>query len=147
MRQPHFGIACLMIITLAARTTFTQQILKPSLWLTPTDRPRAEQRQISVPVSLSDLAARSQRRVQPLNSSGLRRRFVDGTSELRARQQERGERVAPNLTQNTIPYWSDSFTYQGLDFTYKMVGTDPQTGSGTTLIPTELIPFRFVFPD
>ena len=28
-----------------------------------------------------------------------------------------------------------------------MVGTDPQKGSKTTVVPTEIIPLRFVFPD
>src|SRR5262249_40710556 len=41
---------------------------------------------------------------------------------------------------NTIPHWSDSFTYNGLVYTYTMVGTDPRRGSATTVIPTVLIP-------
>ena len=49
--------------------------------------------------------------------------------------------------QNTIPHWSDSFTYNGLVYTYTMVGTDPRQGSATTVIPTVLIPLRFVFAD
>lgn len=49
--------------------------------------------------------------------------------------------------QNGLPTWTDSFAYQGLDFTYHMVGTDPTKGSQTTVIPTEIIPLRFVFPD
>jgi probable HAF family extracellular repeat protein len=47
----------------------------------------------------------------------------------------------------TIPHWSDTFTYQGLEYKYTMVGTDPKLGSQTTVIPTEIIPLRFVFPD
>jgi probable HAF family extracellular repeat protein len=49
--------------------------------------------------------------------------------------------------QNTIPHWSDSFTYNGLVYNYTMVGTDPKRGSATTVIPTVLIPIRFVFAD
>src|SRR5262249_6211943 len=48
---------------------------------------------------------------------------------------------------NTIPHWSDSFTYNGLVYTYTMVGTDPRRSSATTVIPTVLIPLRFVFAD
>jgi len=48
---------------------------------------------------------------------------------------------------NTIPHWSDSFTYNGLAYPYTMVGTDPRRGSATTIIPTVLIPLRFVFAD
>jgi probable HAF family extracellular repeat protein len=47
----------------------------------------------------------------------------------------------------TIPTWSDTFTYQGLDFTYRMVGTDPEKGSQTTVIPTVIVPLRFEFAD
>jgi hypothetical protein len=49
--------------------------------------------------------------------------------------------------QNTIPHWSDSFVYNGLVYNYTMVGTDPNRGSATTVIPTVLIPIRFVFAD
>jgi len=48
---------------------------------------------------------------------------------------------------STIPHWSDSFTYNGLVYKYTMVGTDPKRGSTTTVIPTVLIPVRFVFAD
>lgn len=47
----------------------------------------------------------------------------------------------------TIPHWSDSFTYNGLVYNYTMVGTDPKRGSATTVIPTVLIPIRFLFAD
>src|SRR4030095_16105897 len=48
-----------------------------------------------------------------------------------------------------VPYlfWSDSFTYHGLEYKYKMVGTDPQKSNETTVIPTVIIPLRFIFPD
>jgi len=52
---------------------------------------------------------------------------------------------APGVT--TMPHWSDSFTYNGLVYNYTMVGTDPKQGSATTVIPTFLIPLRFVFAD
>jgi hypothetical protein len=47
----------------------------------------------------------------------------------------------------TIPFWSDYFDYRGLRYPYKMVGTDPKRGSTTTVIPTVLIPIRWVFAD
>ncbi len=52
---------------------------------------------------------------------------------------------APGVT--AIPHWSDAFTYNGLVYKYTMVGTDPKRGSATTVIPTVLIPIRFVFAD
>jgi hypothetical protein len=72
--------------------------------------------------------------------------FADGTL-YHKRHQGKGEQVPSEQSQNTIPYWSDSFTYQGLEFTYKMVGTDPKRGSRTTVIPTVIIPLAFVFPN
>ena len=69
-------------------------------------------------------------------------RQIDGTARLRR------EKVDPDATNSaTIPHWSDSFTYQRLVYNYTMVGTDPKRGSATTLIPTVLIPLRFVFAD
>jgi len=53
----------------------------------------------------------------------------------------------PSTVQSALPTWSDSFTYQGLTYKYTMVGTDPKLGSKTTIIPTVIIPLRFVFPD
>jgi probable HAF family extracellular repeat protein len=73
--------------------------------------------------------------------------FREGTRELQRRREERGDRMRPEDTTNTIPYWSDSFNYQGLVFKYKMVGRDPSKGSSTTVIPTFIVPLRFVFPD
>lgn len=75
------------------------------------------------------------------NGGGGNRHF-DGTGDLR---RDRINTNAPDL--NTIPFWSDSFDYQGLTFRYSMVGTDPKRGSATTVIPTVLIPVRFVFAD
>jgi len=45
----------------------------------------------------------------------------------------------------TVPFWTDSFSYQGLTYNYRMVGTDPKRGSATTIVPTVIIPMRFVF--
>lgn len=47
----------------------------------------------------------------------------------------------------TIPYWTGSFNYHGISYSYRMVGTDPSLGSATTVVPTVIIPLRFVFAD
>ena len=52
-----------------------------------------------------------------------------------------------STSQSALPTWSDSFTYQGLTYNFTMVGSDPKLGSKTTIIPTVIIPLRFVFPD
>jgi hypothetical protein len=57
-------------------------------------------------------------------------RQVDGTAHLK---HEKVDPDAANLT--TIPHWSDTFTYHGLEYKYTMVGTDPKRGSATTVVP------------
>jgi len=77
-----------------------------------------------------------------LNGRMGNKRHVDGTAMLKR------QKVNPQAANSsTIPYWSDSFAYQGLNFSYRMVGTDPKKGSTTTVIPSEIIPLRFVFAD
>jgi len=74
--------------------------------------------------------------------------FVDGTSYLiEKRNNSPRQSINSSASSDTIPFWSDSFDYHGLTYTYRMVGADPKNGSKTTTIPTVLIPLRFVFPD
>ena len=40
-----------------------------------------------------------------------------------------------------LPTWTGSFTYQGTQYTYTMVGTDP-AGGGTMTIPVYLVPLK-----
>jgi hypothetical protein len=86
--------------------------------------------------------ARSLRSLNSQKDNRSSLHLVDGTAHLK---HEIVDPDAANLT--TIPHWSDSFTYQGLVYSYTMVGTDPKRGSATTVIPTVLIPLRFVFAD
>jgi hypothetical protein len=53
-------------------------------------------------------------------------------------------RKTPN--QNGLPTWTDSFAYQGLDFTYRMVGTDPKAGSQTHSYQPRLSRYDSSFP-
>ncbi len=75
------------------------------------------------------------------------RHFLDGSQVLRQRQKARGENPVLSASTQTVPYWSGSFTYKGLVFPFKMVGSDPKLGSHTTIVPAVLIPLRFVFSD
>src|SRR5512142_2715481 len=50
-------------------------------------------------------------------------------------------------TANTIPHWTSSFTTDGVVYPYTMVGTNPATSAATTVVPTVIIPFKFVLPD
>jgi hypothetical protein len=73
---------------------------------------------------------------------------MDGTHALLHRHNvEELTTPTTSTAQTALPTWSDSFTYQGLTYRYTMVGTDPKLGSKTTIIPTLVIPLRFVFPD
>ncbi len=45
----------------------------------------------------------------------------------------------------TIPYWESSFTYDGVTYPYKMVGTSPFAAAATTTIPNEIVPLNVTF--
>src|SRR5689334_23580326 len=47
------------------------------------------------------------------------------------------DKVEP--TAQTIPFWTSSFTYNGVSYRYRMVGSDPATNT-TTVIPTIIVP-------
>ena len=72
---------------------------------------------------------------------------MDGTPELLGEKYKPGESLSLSALQASIPTWTDSFFYKGIKYTYRMVGTDPKLGSKTTVIPTVILPMRFVFPD
>ncbi len=74
-------------------------------------------------------------------------RSDDDKSEIMRQKADRAEHRKNAAPLSTIPYWSGSLTYHGLEYNYDMVGTDPKRGSATTTVPTVLIPLRFVFPD
>jgi hypothetical protein len=48
-------------------------------------------------------------------------------------------------TNNTVPHWTSSFTFEGTVFPFTMVGTNPGSSNSTTTVPTVLIPVKFVF--
>lgn len=56
-----------------------------------------------------------------------------------------GSPVPAFRTDRTIPYWSSSFSYGGVNYPYTMVGTNPANTSTQTTIPTEIIPIRLDF--
>jgi hypothetical protein len=82
---------------------------------------------------LSGAAAFASARSQPVAEFGTPTYGVDGSAT-----QTRGAR--------TVPTWSSSFTFQAASYPYTIVGTAPQSG-GTTTVPVELVPLRFVFSD
>jgi len=67
---------------------------------------------------------------------------IDGSSRMKH------EKIDPDRDHlDTIAHWSGSFDYHGINYPYTMVGTDPRRGSATTVVPTVIIPLRFVFAD
>jgi len=56
--------------------------------------------------------------------------------------------IDPNLPTpaNTLQEWNGSFTYNGNQYNYVMVGADPSTNQGA-LIPTIIIPLKIVLSD
>lgn len=51
------------------------------------------------------------------------------------------------ISNNAVTHWKGSYSYSGTTYEYSMVGTDPHAGSATTVVPTVIIPVRFVFSD
>jgi hypothetical protein len=45
----------------------------------------------------------------------------------------------------SVPTWSESFTTDGTNYPYTMVGTDPAAGSVSTHVPVEIIPLTLDF--
>jgi len=53
----------------------------------------------------------------------------------------------PEAGARTVPFFSDSFSFNGTTYPYTMVGTNPRTSKATTTVPTVIVPLRFVFAD
>jgi hypothetical protein len=53
--------------------------------------------------------------------------------------------VQEALAGANIPMWNGSFAYQGLTYTFTMIGTDPALGDATTNVPVVIIPLKFTF--
>ena len=107
--------------------------------------PQIDTRLLRTPKQVADLIAN--RGQKSLASQVGQGGYVDETARVQRLTRSRGDQVGPDSGRNTIPFWSDSFQYQGLEFSYKVVGTDPTKGSATTIVPTSIIPLRFVFAD
>jgi probable HAF family extracellular repeat protein len=85
-----------------------------------------------------------------ISSSERKRSKVVGNDQMRRPHDGTKDLQHPNLDLSvsnlqTVPFWTDTFDYRGLRYTFHMVGTDPKRGSATTVIPTEIIPIRWVF--
>jgi hypothetical protein len=55
--------------------------------------------------------------------------------------------VQPSAGAQTVPFFSDSFSFNGTVYPYTMVGTNPRTSQATTTVPTVIVPLRLVFAD
>jgi hypothetical protein len=55
--------------------------------------------------------------------------------------------ASPRAAATGVPTWTGSFTFQGTKHTYKMVGTNPASGSKTTTVPTEILPLNVDMAD
>src|SRR5262249_49374849 len=77
-------------------------------------------------------------------------KWVEGTPRFTVGPGPHGN-AASALTESlfaaNIPLWSDSFTFNSVNYPFTMVGTNPANGSHTSRIPTVIIPIRFIFSD
>ena len=58
-----------------------------------------------------------------------------------------GGGAVPAAGARTVPFFSDSFSFNGTTYPYTMVGTNPRTSNATTTVPTVIVPLRLVFAD
>ena len=58
-----------------------------------------------------------------------------------------GPNVERSAGVNTIPYWESSFSYDGVEYPYQMVGKSPFGSGGSTTIADEIVPLTLVFSD
>lgn len=56
-----------------------------------------------------------------------------------------GRAMEQALAATNIPMWSGSFAFQGITYTFVMIGTNPASGSATTSVPVVIIPLKFNF--
>jgi hypothetical protein len=47
----------------------------------------------------------------------------------------------------TVTYWSGTINYDGYQFPFTMLGTNPTKRSATTVIPVYVVPVKLVLPD
>jgi hypothetical protein len=47
----------------------------------------------------------------------------------------------------TVTYWSGTINYDGYQFPFTMLGTNPRRRSATTVIPVYVVPVKLVLPD
>jgi hypothetical protein len=94
---------------------------------------------VLAPIGYQQHAAASPR--SSFNPSLLRQfKFSDGTALVTHQKVD-------HANVDTIPNWDGSYDYFKSTFGFSMVGSKPGTGKSTTVVPTEIIPFRFVFSD
>ena len=77
----------------------------------------------------------------------LQQSIARGTFKLRygtGKQNKRGPAADPATF--ALPHWTSSFRTEGIDYPFTVVGTDPAARQAT-VVPTFLIPYRFVFAD
>jgi hypothetical protein len=53
----------------------------------------------------------------------------------------------PGPGAQTVPFFSDSFSFNGTLYPYTMVGTNPRTSRATTTVGTVIVPLRLAFAD
>src|SRR5215831_18019922 len=72
--------------------------------------------------------------------------IAHGTFKLRygTGQKRRGPPADP--ASFALPHWTSSFRVEGIDYPFTVVGTDPAANQAT-VVPTVVIPYRFVFAD
>ncbi len=136
------ALSLVFAVGIANHTMFAQQVRRPlsdAEFATPPEMPSDPG---SSPIVSAGILPKSRSHGQAEAQFGMRgpSSSINGTLNAQIFN-------SPNTNLTAFPTWSGSFSYHGLTYEYRMVGTDPKRGSATTVVPTVLIPLRFVFAD
>jgi len=74
-------------------------------------------------------------------------KYIKGAKPMFAVIPRPAEGLATEQPDVQVPIWSGSFSFNGQNFTYHMVGTDPSLGSAVSKIPLVIVPLAFKFSD
>ena len=123
-RRVSFTLIALLLFAVGANHLTLAQRIRPlpnGPRITPPVKPMMDdQGEFKGTLSLRDIASGSSNQAKA--NADARGSSMDGTAFLKRRDEERGVQLRPESLQNTIPFWSDSFSYHGLEYKYKMVG-------------------------
>ena len=76
----------------------------------------------------------------------IRQQIANGTFKIGHAPKPSRHGPSPDTAQLALPHWTSSFKYEGITYPFTVIGGNP-SAQQTSVIPTVVIPYRFVFSD